>query len=168
MKNLFIIAFAFIGLFTNAQEAYIIQHSTDAITKKEYYLPTENLVVANKEKTTGFSMTPNFRFEKGKVALKSLIVKSFVGSSCVEKSVLYILLENENLITLNAWNNFNCDGTSYFDFNQNDLKLLSESNAKLIRFVNGRDYAQFENTIEEDSKTFFIRVLTKSKIEEVK
>jgi hypothetical protein len=167
MKNLFITIIAFISLFTNAQEkSYTIEHSIDAITKKEYYLPTEKLIIANKEKTKGFAISPNFKFKNEKVQLQSLIVKSFVGSSCVENNTLYILLENENLVTLKSWNKFNCDGTSYFDLTDKDLKTLSESNIKLIRFVNGRDYSEFENNT--DGKDFFIRILTNSKIVEVK
>ena len=97
-----------------------------------------------------------------------MIVKSFVGSSCVENNTLYILLENDKLITLKSWNKFNCDGNSYFDFTKEDLQFLSESKIKLIRFVNGTDYAQFENTPDLDQKDFFVRVLTNNKIVEVK
>ena len=37
-----------------------------------------------------------------------------------------------------------------------------------MRFVNGRDYAQFEKTPDADQKDFFVRVLTNNKIVEVK
>ena len=169
MKKLFIIVIAFIGLSINAQEKpFIIEHMVDQMTKKEYYLSTEKLIIANKEKNKGFSITPNFKFEDGKAILHALIVKSFVGSSCVEKSILYILLENDEVITLTSWNKFNCEGTSYFNFTKKDLQLLSESKIKLMRFVNGRDYAQFEKTPDADQKDFFVRVLTNNKIVEVK
>ena len=92
----------------------------------------------------------------------------FVGGSCVENNTLYILLENDKLITFKSWNKFNCEGTSYFDFTEEDLQLLSESKIKLMRFVNGRDYAQFEKTPDADQKDFFVRVLTNNKIVEVK
>jgi hypothetical protein len=169
MKKLFIIVIAFIGLSINAQEKpFIIEHMVDQITKNEYYLSTEKLIVANKEKTKGFSILPNLKYQEEKIVLQGITVKSFVGSSCVEKSILYILLENDKLITLNAWNKFNCDGTSYFDFSNADLQLISESKIKLTRFVNGRDYAQFEKSPETNQKDFFVRILTNNKIVEVK
>jgi hypothetical protein len=169
MKKLFIIVIALTGLSINAQEKpFIVEHIVDQMTKKEYYLSTEKLIIANKEKNKGFSITPNFKFEDGKVILHALIVKSFVGGSCVENNTLYVLLENDKLITFKSWNKFNCEGTSYFDFTEEDLQLLSESKIKLIRFVNGRDYAQFEKTPNADQKDFFVRVLTNNKIVEVK
>lgn len=169
MKKLFIIVIAFIGLFANAQQKpFVVEHMVDQITKKEYYLSTEKLIIANKEKNKGFSISPNFKFEDDKVILHALIVKSFVGSSCVEKSKLYFLLENDKVITLNSWNKFNCDGTSYFDFTQEDLELLSQFKIKLVRFVNGFEYAEFQNNPDADQKDFFVRVLTNNKIVEVK
>jgi hypothetical protein len=169
MKKLFIIFIATIGLFANAQQKpFIIEHMVDQINKKEYYLSTEKIIIANQERNKGFSINPNFKFQEEKATLYSLIVKSFVGSSCVENNTLYILLENDKLITLKSWNKFNCDGNSYFDFTKEDLQFLSESKIKLIRFVNGTDYAQFENTPDLDQKDFFVRVLTNNKIVEVK
>lgn len=169
VKKLFIMAIALIGLSMNAQQKpFIVNHIIDKMTKKEYYLSTEKMIITNKEKSKGFTITPNLKFEDGKILLQAVTVKSFVGSSCVENNTLYILLENDKLITLKSWNKFNCEGTSYFDFTEEDLRLLSESKAIAIRFVNGRDYAQFENTPYEDQKDFFIRVLTNNKIVEVK
>ena len=150
MKKLLVITVLLQGLFSNAQQ-YVVEHSVDEMTKNEYYIPTEKMIIANKEKTKGFVVTPNFKFEQGKLILQSLIVKSFVGSSCVEKSTLYFLLENGKVITLNSWNKFNCDGTSYFDLTDEDLKNLSESKVKLVRFVNGYEYEEFQ-TIQVQKK----------------
>jgi hypothetical protein len=169
MKKLFIIVIALIGLSVNAQEKpFIVEHVVDKMTKKEYYLPIEDLIISNKEKNKGFRISPNLKFQDGKLKLKTLIVKSFVGGSCVENNKLYVLLENDEVITLTSWNKFNCERTSYFDFTEEDLQLLSESKIKLIRFVNGRDYEQFEKTPNTDQKDYFVRVLTNSKIVEVK
>lgn len=167
MKKLLVITVLLQGLFSNAQQ-YVVEHSIDEMTKNEYYIPTEKMIIANKEKTKGFVVTPNFKFEQGKLILQSLIVKSFVGSSCVEKSTLYFLLENGKVITLNSWNKFNCDGTSYFDLTEEDLKNLSESKVKLVRFVNGYEYEEFQNNPSAEKTNLFIRVITNSKIVEVK
>ena len=167
MKKLLVIAVLLQGLFSNAQE-YVVEHSIDEMTKNEYYLPTEKMIIANKEKTKGFTISPNYKFQDNKLILQSVIVKSVVGSSCVEKSKLYFLLENDKVVTLDSWNSFNCDGTSYFDFTDEDLKSLSESKVKLVRFVNGYEYAEFQNNPVAEKKNFFIRVITNSKIVEVK
>jgi hypothetical protein len=167
MKKLLVVAVLLQGLFFNAQE-YIVEQSIDEITKKEYYLPTEKMIIANKENTKGFIITPNFKFDQGKLILKSLIVKSFVGSSCVEKNTLYFLLENSKVITLTSWNKFNCDGTSYFNFTDEDLKNLSESKVKLVRFVNGYEYAEFQNNPSAKENNLFIRIITNSKIVKIK
>ncbi len=167
MKKLLVIAVLLQGLLCNAQE-YVVEHSIDEITKNEYYIPTEKMIIANKEKTKGFTITPNFKFEQGKLILQSLIVKSFLNTSCVEKSTLYFLLENSKVVTLNSWNKFNCDGTSYFDLTDDDLKNLSESKVKLVRFVNGYKYEEFQNNPSVERANLFIRVITNSKIVEVK
>jgi hypothetical protein len=164
MKKVFFLVFLMAqSLLSNAQE-YVVEHSIDEMTKKEYYLPSEKMIIANKEKTKGFTISPNFKFQDGKLKLQSLIVKSFVGSSCVENNKLYFLLENDKVITLTSWNKFNCDGTSYFDFTDEDLKSLSESKIKLVRFVNGYEYAEFQNNPLAEEKNFFIRILTNLKV----
>lgn len=167
MKKLLVIAVLLQGLLCNGQE-YVVEHLIDEITKKEYYVPTEKMFIANKEKTKGFVITPNFKFEQGKLTLQSLIVKSFLNTPCVEKSTLYFLLENDKVITLTSWNKFNCDGTSYFDFTEEDLKSLSESKVKLVRFVNGYEYEEFQNNPSAEKTNLFIRIITNSKIVEVK
>lgn len=63
---------------------------------------------------------------------KSIIVKSSI--SCVDEgSSFQILLENEDEIELRSWNDFNCDGTSYFNwFGKSQIEKLSKSKIKYL------------------------------------
>lgn len=162
MKKILIISL--FTLFAQAQnEAFLVKHEIDVIDKTEYYLPSEELIVANKDKTKGFVITPAFAKEDGIVIMRSLFVKSYVGSDCVEKSKLYIMLEDDNIISLSAWNDFNCKNTSYFDFTNEDLALMKNSKIKIIRFVNGSDSAEFDG-VNLNKRNFFIRVITNTKV----
>ncbi len=59
---------------------------------------------------------------------KSIILKTSL--SCVaEGAVFQINLENGEKIELNSWNDFNCDGVSYFRwFSEKQIELLKSSN----------------------------------------
>jgi len=63
---------------------------------------------------------------------KSIIVKSSLG--CVDEgSNFQITLENDEEIELKSWNDFNCDGTSYFRwFNNTQVEKLKTSRIKYL------------------------------------
>lgn len=71
----------------------------------------------------------------------SLIVVSSI--SCVDKNVqLTIVLENDDKIRLYSWNDFNCDGTSYFrPFNSEQINKLQNNNIKTILLIDKRNSA---------------------------
>jgi hypothetical protein len=61
---------------------------------------------------------------------KSIIVESSLN--CVdERSSFQVTLENDEKIELKSWNDFNCDGTSYFKwFNKSQIDKLKTSRIK--------------------------------------
>jgi hypothetical protein len=63
---------------------------------------------------------------------KSIILKSSLG--CVDEgSSFQITLENDEEIELKSWNDFNCDGTSYFKwFNVSQINKLKTSRIKYL------------------------------------
>ena len=63
---------------------------------------------------------------------KSIIFKSSLG--CVDEGAsLKIILENDDEIELKSWNDFNCDGTSYFDwFNHSQINKLKTGKLKYL------------------------------------
>lgn len=74
---------------------------------------------------------------------KSIIVKSSV--SCVDKGTwLLIKLVNDEEIKLVSWNNFNCDGTSYFDwFSTQQINKLKSNKIKFISVVDKKSTVVF-------------------------
>lgn len=64
----------------------------------------------------------------------TIIVLSSLG--CVdENSGLHIMLENGDIVRRYSWNDFNCEGKSYFNgFNINDLEILRKNQIEMVRF----------------------------------
>ena len=63
---------------------------------------------------------------------KSIILKSSL--TCVDEgTILIIKLENNDAIKLESWNNFNCEGKSYFDwFNKDQIDKLKKEKIKSL------------------------------------
>lgn len=63
---------------------------------------------------------------------KSIILKSSL--SCVDEgSQFQIILENDTEVELSSWNDFNCEGTSYFKwFNKSQIAKLKASKVKYL------------------------------------
>ena len=65
---------------------------------------------------------------------KSIIVKSSI--KCVDEGATFIVtLLNDEKIQINSWNNFNCNGVSYFYFyNKTKQDLLKNIGIKYLYF----------------------------------
>ena len=63
---------------------------------------------------------------------KSIIVNS--NLNCVDEETLFMfILENEKEIKINSWNDFNCDGISYFNwFTKEQIEALKKSRLKYM------------------------------------
>ena len=72
---------------------------------------------------------------------KGFIVKSSLG--CVDEGTwLVVRLENKEEIKLVSWNDFNCDGTSYFKpFNEEQIKIINESKIASISILDDESAA---------------------------
>jgi hypothetical protein len=77
---------------------------------------------------------------------KSIIVKSSLG--CVDEgSIFKIILENDDEIELISWNDFNCDGTAYFNwFNQSQIEKLRIGRIKYLFTYSRGESAMVEIT----------------------
>jgi hypothetical protein len=168
MKKLFLNLLLLISLSAFSQsEPFIIQHCKDKMTDREYYLSESKIICANPEKTKGFTITPNFRATNGKMSNSGFICKSVNVGKCVEKDNLIFLFEDDTKITLTSWNDFNCDGNSYFNFTNSELRDFSSKKVIIIRFMNGRTYDTFTYKLQDDQKDYFIRAYTNQKIVEI-
>lgn len=69
---------------------------------------------------------------------KSIILQSSL--SCVdENSTFMVTLENDEDINLKSWNDFNCDGVSYFKwYSANQIEKLKEHKIKYL-YINSRN-----------------------------
>lgn len=166
MKKVLVIIVSLTGLLVSAQsDVFIINHSVDAFTKEEIFFPEKKIVIEDENKS--LYIIPSLKFIDKELILESLLVVSNVGSMCVEKSTLYIILNNDRVIKLSSWNKLNCDGISYFDINKDESIYLSESNIKLVIFINGSDSSQLENTPDEDQLNFFVNMFSNYKINKI-
>jgi hypothetical protein len=87
---------------------------------------------------------------------KSIIVKSSL--SCVEEgSIFQITLDGGDKIEIKSWNDFNCDGTSYFNwFSPKDVEKL-----KLAKIVSLFFYSDGEATmvdVPQNQRDYFIEL----------
>jgi hypothetical protein len=169
MKKLLLNLVLLISLsaFSQTSTPYVIEHCKDKMTDKEYYFAQRKLICANPEKTKGFTITPNFKAEKGTMKNGGFMCKNVNIGSCDENDSLIILFEDDTKITLTAWNKFNCEGNAYFDFSESQLKDLSTKKVNTIRFSNGRSYESLTITLKEDQRDYFVRAYSNQSIIEV-
>ena len=87
---------------------------------------------------------------------KSLIVKSSV--SCVDEGTwLLIKLLNGDEIKLVSWNDFNCDGTSYFRwFTKQQIEKLKTNKIESISVVDDKSVAVI---VPKNKSDYFIQLL---------
>jgi hypothetical protein len=157
MKNFLLLSILFIGLNVFAQDNVKMLYYKDIMTDKEYIYTKERVLCVEGEKK-GFVVKPSFEIKKGIFSYSGITVKSVGIGNCVEKDDLIILFEDNTKISLKSWNKFNCDGTSYFDFNASELNNLTKR-IKAIRFQNGRTFEALTVILEKETdKTFFIDV----------
>lgn len=87
---------------------------------------------------------------------KSLIVKSSI--SCVDEGTwLLIKLINGDEIKLVSWNDFNCDGTSYFKwFSKQQIEKLKSNKIESISVVDDKSVAVL---VPNNKSDYFIQLL---------
>ena len=156
MKKLLLSVVAVMSATTLFSQDFIVRFCEDKIEKTVTYVAVESVLVENEKESQGFLMSLYFEKKNDKASCTGITIKSVVGSSCVEKSNLYIVLENDDVLTFTAWNKFNCDATSYFDFTDEQISALSTHKIKAIRFKNGYDFATVTG-MEKGSENFFVR-----------
>ncbi|MFM1854147.1 MAG: hypothetical protein RL164_1465 [Bacteroidota bacterium] len=88
---------------------------------------------------------------------KSIIVKS--NLSCVEEgSIFQITLEGGDKIEIKSWNDFNCDGTSYFYwFSAKDIEKLKSSKVVTLYFYSEGEAAMID--VPQNQRDYFIQLL---------
>jgi hypothetical protein len=79
-----------------------------------------------------------------------------IGSQCVDDNEIIVLFDDESKMTINSWNDFNCDGYGFFRLTTNQCELLSTKKIKKIRVENGQNSETM--TVElEKNKDYFVQ-----------
>jgi hypothetical protein len=89
-----------------------------------------------------------------------MITATMVGiGGCNENDEIIILFENGEKIIKTSWKEFNCDGETYFNMDEEDIELLRTQPLSKIRMTNGRTYDSYTGDVKQKDKRYFIQVL---------
>jgi hypothetical protein len=173
MKTLLLLAFAPLFMFGFTSEtktnstmypdslsvdtSYKIYELVDEMTDKVYYTANRKLILANDEKTKGFSLRLDIEKNKDGKLEGTGILASLVGlGSCCEKVELIVMFEDQTKFSLLSWNKFNCKGDAWFFIKETHIKQLSEKKLLRIRIRNGFTGDMFTQDVESNSKNYFM------------
>jgi hypothetical protein len=142
--------------FGQTDSVYVIKE-TDAMDGKVIAYSSRDFICANDAGKIGFRVSAHINFRDIKF---SMITATMVGiGSCNEKDEMIILFENGEKIIKTSWKEFNCEGGTYFDMNDDDIQLLRTQPISKIRMTNGRTYDSSTGDVKKKDKRYFIQVL---------
>jgi hypothetical protein len=142
--------------FGQRDSVYVIKE-TDAMDGKVIAYSSRDFICANDAGKIGFRVSAHINFRDIKF---SMITATMVGiGSCNEKDEMIILFENGEKIIKTSWKEFNCEGGTYFDMNDDDIQLLRTQPISKIRMTNGRTYDSYTGDVKKKDKRYFIQVL---------
>ena len=140
--------------FGQNDSVYVIK-DIDEMSEKTYIYPSRNFVVANKTKSIGF-IVDCYINQKGEFGFLTITMVNI--GSCNENDEIIILFENGEKITKKSWNDFNCEGNSYFNLTKDEIELLRTVPLSKIRVTNGRTYDSFTGEVKEKDRRYFIQI----------
>ena len=166
--NCSIFSFAQAKKKTTTPTKFIVEHCIDEITSTEYYFPKHSLVLINSNDKEGFRITPNIKKSNDSLEIKSFILKQANIGSCQENDKLYIQFVDKEVITLESWKKFNCDGLAYFDIDDSTQEKIKTTKIATIRFKNGYSGEYYTHTLKPIESTYFIKFYSDNQIVEIK
>ena len=134
---------------------YYIEICKDKMTDKEYAFGSK-MLICSETGEKGFKIRISWDNKKGKVSYNSLVVFFLGTGNCNENNELIFLFEDNTKYSLKSWNEWNCNGTSYFDSYHKSFDKLNTKKIKVIRFINGRTLDSYTYTLLEKEQSFFI------------
>lgn len=154
----FLIVIFFNTKAQNNTDSIYIKHYTDIMTDKEYFVPSKPLICLENSKR-GFAIHVSLK-RKGKnnVVYSGYTIKSMGIGNCLEHDEVIILFEDGTKYSEKSWNDFNCNGNSYYDINGNDFDDIKSKKIKAIRFTNGRSYESFTYNLKSDEAEYFMKI----------
>ena len=153
MKKLLVFSMLLVSFVSYGQNKIIHEH--DIMSDKDYNLLDKNLLCSDDGKK-GFVVDFWLKKKGDKVEYQGLMITAAQIGSCHEKDELIVLFDDGTKESFSMWNDFNCKGNVWMDWNKSGINTLNKS-IKAIRLTNGRSYDSFTKEFKVPSeKNFFI------------
>jgi hypothetical protein len=171
LKNIILFFIVFLSAFKLLAQQQIYRHH-DNMTGEAHYLVSEDLVVKSVDEKSCFrlyfSIKPN---EENTIGADGIITTSVGIGNCYMQDKLILLFENGEKISFQSWNEFNCQGSSYFLLSERYDELLKSQKLTEIRFENGYSSESLTKEIYGEDQNYFIevyKIITENKIIDIK
>ena len=136
-----------VNLFSQIKVLKVVDDMSDLV----FYVPSKNILIIEGE--SGMSISVHLG---SKNTFEFLTVTSVGTGSCIEDATLIIQFVNGEKIEAKSWNDFNCEGNSYF--NIDNTTLLQNEPLNKIRITNGRTFKSITFVIPDEDKNYFIEL----------
>jgi hypothetical protein len=157
MKKVFI-AMAMALPFLSLSQQCIVKDCDDMTDKCTYY-PRHNMILANDEKTKGFTLDARIVEKAGQLSVADIMVLSVNIGSCNENDKLILMLSDSTKLSLTSWNKFNCEGNAWFSLRESDINRLGSNKIIKAYFQNGRSYDSFTKEITGEDQNYFVKLI---------
>jgi hypothetical protein len=161
MKNILLFSILFLSTLKFQGQQQIFRYQDD-MTDKVYHF-SSGLMVTNEDKSEGFRLQLDIKETDDKTIASNGLTLKVVGiGNCFEKDNLIFLFENGQKISLTSWNDFNCEGDSWFYLNEGYTEtytdLLKVQKLVKIRFENGSSHESLTREISGNNQNYFIEL----------
>jgi len=157
MKKVFI-AMAMALPFLSFSQQCVVKDCDDMTDKCTYY-PRHNMILANDEKTKGFTLDARIVEKAGQLSVADIMVLSVNIGSCNENDKLILMLSDSTKLSLTSWNKFNCEGNAWFSLRESDINRLGSNKIIKAYFQNGRSYDSFTKEITGEDQNYFVKLI---------
>ena len=121
-----------------------------------FYWVDEGLLFLNDDNSAGFRITADFKRNSDVPVFEGLDFKVAGLGTCVENVQIIILFKDGSKITKTSWNDFNCEGYAWYNFNRSEIETISTVGIDKVRVTNGRTYDTL--TLEAEDPNHFVEV----------
>ena len=157
MKKVFIAIVMALPLLSFSQQCIV--KDCDDMTDKCTYYPRHNMILANDEKTKGFTLDARIVEKAGQLSVADIMVLSVNIGSCNENDKLILMLSDSTKLSLTSWNKFNCEGNAWFSLRESDINRLGSNKIIKAYFQNGRSYDSFTKEITGEDQNYFVKLI---------
>lgn len=140
--------------FSQGNDVQIFREK-DQMSDKIYTYTDRRIVLANDERTKGFSVDA---YVQNGLSDLTIVIKMVGLGSCNENDEIIILFENGEKMIKKSIGEFNCKGQALFLLNDKEKQLLRSQPISKIRITNGRTYDSFTGDVKVEDKRYFIQL----------